>query len=335
MAIWTNPAITPLAADGDVAVAFEGANGDLWTWQGQPGHVGTVVDQHLKMMGWSSPSITTLPNGNSGVAFEGANGDLWTWSGRASALGTSRDTGYAMYPYTNPSIAVGIDDNPNDASPSSIYAAVAFQGANGHLYYWEGAAGYGGSAYDTGLGMLYFTSPSITAIPEGNHYVALVAFEANTGHLWTWENFADAAGYGADTGLPMAEDEMATGPSIGVDVAGGGTAAVAFRGADGDLWTWHGYAGGDAINYADTGLPIAADTSPSIDTALSGSGVAAAFQAKNWGLWTWYGYAGTAGSGSPSGYSTPDGGVDPRSATSHSPREQPFHRLGLAQPVPR
>ena len=182
--------------------------------------------------------------------------------------------------------------------------------------------------------MLYFTSPSITAIPEGNHYVALVAFEANTGHLWTWENFADAAGYGADTGLAMAEDEMATGPSIGVDVAGGGTAAVAFRGADGDLWTWNGYAGGDAINYADTGLPIAADTSPSIDTALPGSGVAVAFQNKDYGLWTWYGYAGTAGSGAPSGYATPGGGVDPRSATSHRPREQPHHRLGAGAASP-
>ncbi len=106
--------------------------------------------------------------------------------------------------------------------------------------------------------MLYFTSPSITAIPDGNHYVALVTFEANTGHLWTWENFADTAGYGADTGLP-----------------------------------------------------IAANTSPSIDTAHPGSGVAAAFQAKIGGLWTWYGYAGTAGSGAPSGYATPDGGVNP------------------------
>ena len=99
---------------------------------------------------------------------------------------------------------------------------------------------------DTGLGMMANTSPSIAALPNGDH---VVAFQANTSNLWVVGPQGNV-----DTGLGMMAN---TSPSIAA--LPNGDHVVAFQANTSNLWIV-----GPQGN-VDTGLRgMMANTSPSI-----------------------------------------------------------------------
>ncbi|WP_080430947.1 M12 family metallopeptidase [Burkholderia ubonensis] len=135
-----------------------------------------------------------------------------------------------------------------------------FQADTGSL--WAIGSDYRG---DMQLGMMAGTSPSITALPEGDWELA---FQANTGSLWVV-----GSDYRGDMQLGMM---AGTSPSI-TALPGGGWQA-AFQANTGNLWV----VGSDYRG--DMKLGMMAGTSPSI-TALPGGGWEVAFQANTGSLW--------------------------------------------------
>ncbi|MGO9976689.1 MAG: hypothetical protein ACLP01_28565, partial [Solirubrobacteraceae bacterium] len=305
VAAGTSPSEVALA-DGETFIAFQGTNGDLFTWGGYPGGTGTTIDRHLGMMQGTSPSIAVLANGAATVAFQGNNGVLWTWVGNPFSIGAGGPTPVAMAPNTSPSEVV---DTLN-------FVHIAVQGTNGDLWTWVGDGSPPGGTnvgIDQHLGMMPGTSPSITSFPAtqtGGCCTYAFAFQANTGILWT-----DVNGVGVNLRLPMA---AGTSPSI-TTVAGGGGDEIAFQANYGNLATWGSNSGLSSGVERNTGLHMASGTSPSI-TALADGSAAVAIQAKNGVLWSWYGVAGTTGIGAASGCASacPGGGLAMASATSPS-----------------
>ena len=286
MAAGTSPSEAVLA-NGDTAVAFQGADGDLWTFLEDPiTGVGKIASSGLGMAYRTSPSITIAPNGEAFVAFQANTGDLWTWAGVPGTSGSvAASTGRGMSAGTSPSAALDVDQS----------MAVAFQANTGDLWTWSGLPGTAGfGALSTGLGMRPFTSPSI--VNFGGEDLN-VAFQANTGILWEWEGEAGVLGFGFSTGFGM---EQATSPSITTEVNDPNNSAIAFQANTGLLWTWVPDLGGTS-----TGLGMASGTSPSI-TALASGGAAVAFQANTGALWTWNGNAGTLGFGASTVCNPPD-----------------------------
>jgi hypothetical protein len=186
---------------------------------------GGPVDQHLSVMGGTSPSITALTWGGYETAFQSGQGHLVVWG-----AGGNIDTGDGMAPGTSPSItAVGSG------------FVVAFQANTTHLFTYSSP---GGTA-DRNEGMAAGTSPSITAVWSGWE----VAFQANTYHLFTYWS---STGW-TDTNQPMAH---VTSPSI-TTVPGGFW--IAYQAFNGDLtdYPWYG-------SVWDTGEGMQPVSSPSI-----------------------------------------------------------------------
>ena len=315
MAFGTSPSEAVLA-NGETVVAFQGRDGDLWTWEGDPVNTGLGhgASTGLGMARGTSPSLTVGPSGLATVAFQANTGTLWTWEGTPGTVGFGAVTGVEMAAGTSPSVGTLTGEGQE--------TAVAFQGNDGLLGTWEGFTGNGvvgrpnGTAVGTGLGMARGTSPSIV-IFDGS--IAVVAFQANNGILWTWEGDPATVGFGASTGVGMASG---TSPSV-TNGVNGGAAAIAFQANNGVMSTWIGNTGGaGGAHVLQTGLGMASGTSPSI-TALASGEAAVAFQANNGALWTWIGNAGTVGFGAsttcgPAGDTCPDGGLGMASGTSPS-----------------
>jgi hypothetical protein len=297
----TTPSVTALSST-ETAVAFQGSNGDLWTWAGDTGSEGTAVDQGVKMWAGTSPSIVAGSFSNTtAVAFQGSTGVLETWSGNPADAGTALPTPFGMAPGTSPSITFVLS-NAGDA-------AVAFQGSDNDLWGWIGNPATAGSAAGTSFGMAPGTSPSISFLGSENDTTA-VAFQGSDGDLWTWDANPEftADGSGTSTGLTMA---TGTSPSI-TSFDNGGEIGVAVQHdvtsviggqvtTNGFLWTWTGnpVTTGAA---ASSGLEMASGTSPSITSTSVGSGDASvAMQASGGVLWTWSGAPGTVGEGSSTG----------------------------------
>jgi hypothetical protein len=238
-------ALPASAAANVYAVAYMGTNHDLWYF----GSTTTGAGDHDSGLGMdpnSSPAIELDVNGEEAqylIAFESNANQLWLYY-PSFTVNPGTDTGVSMEPGTSPAIA------DNDV--------VAYEGSNGHLWYWNG------SGHDTGLGMAGAgTSPSITS--DGT-YIAFKASGSN--HLWVYDV---ATQHGVDTGLGMAGNSS---PSIG-DTYNTGGYLVAFQASTGDLWYYNGTAG------VSSGLGMAAGTSPSV-SRLSGL---IAFQANTGKLW--------------------------------------------------
>lgn len=246
MAPGTSPSISG-APDTHFVVAFQANNGDLWITG--PGF--STVDTGLGMAAGTSPSVSY--NGDTGdyrVAFQANTGILW-FSG--PGIG-SVDTGLPMAADTSPSITTTGGDFETAYQSSSGILAISGGWGTGLL----------------GLGMAPDTSPAITTtdtseitVPSGYQ----IAFQANTGYLWT------AGGFGTyDTGLGMA---AGTSPSItGIEgynadeaIFDYGAYHVAFQANTGYLWTFDtnvDFINGSVFHSdSDTGLGMAADTSPS------------------------------------------------------------------------
>ncbi|HYB27390.1 MAG TPA: hypothetical protein VEF89_12295 [Solirubrobacteraceae bacterium] len=308
MADGTSPSEVVLA-NGETAVAFQGSNGDLWTWLGLPGNVGAAVDQQVQMMPGTSPSIAVFSDGDTVVAFQDSDGELWTWFGSpgqpgfgaSPAFSSGSDPGMAVG--TSPSIAaLASRRSPEGLLP--FKAVVAFQASDGDLWTWIGGPDHVGTGLDTGGAMASGTSPSI-AISAGEVPAVAVAFQASDGTLWTWDGdindveTAVSAGNGAGTGLAMAGGTspsitaLASGEAIAFSVSS--TGGLTREANTPTLWTWTGNAG-TVGSGAGTGLAMAGGTSPSI-TALANGDAAVAFQGNTGTLWTWTGAAGTVGFG--------------------------------------
>jgi hypothetical protein len=297
----TTPSVTALSST-ETAIAFQGSNGDLWTWAGDTGSEGTAVDQGVKMWAGTSPSIVAGSFSNTtAVAFQASTGVLETWSGDPADAGTAVPTPFGMAPGTSPSITFVLS-NAGDA-------AVAFQGSDHDLWGWIGNPATAGSAAGTAFAVAAGTSPSISFLGSDNDTTA-VAFQGGDGDLWTWDANPEfpADGSGTSTGLSMA---TGTSPSItGFDKAGSIGVAVQHDvtsvlggqvTTNGFLWTWSGnpVTTGAA---ASSGLEMAPGTSPSItSTSVGGGEAAVAMQANGGVLWTWSGTPGTAGEGSSTG----------------------------------
>jgi hypothetical protein len=209
----------------------------------------------------TSPAAALSPGASDGAwknAWQGANGDLWAqgadlglpmapntspsivWLGtgyeilyqasnhhlaEAGVFGTL-DLGAVMAPGTSP-VAV--------LSPGAAGAyQIAWQGANGHLW---------AQGQDLGLAMAANTSPGMVWL--GNGYE--IVYQAGDHH---WAE-AGAAGT-VETSFVMAPG---TSP-VAVASPGGSDGAWknAWQGANGDLW----------MQGADTGVAMAANTSPGI-----------------------------------------------------------------------
>jgi hypothetical protein len=175
----TSPAITSTldaGGDGDgheFMVAFEGINGDLYTF----GKNSPAADTGYAMAQASSPSITELFNGQYEIVFE-ANSTL-LWAVGAYNIGAM---GYGMARYTSPAITT----LPNGT------LEVAFQ-ANTSSLWTIGTDNHG--AWN--LGMATHTSPAITPLPDGGYEVA---FQANTSSLWTVGSYNQARNLGLAVG---------------------------------------------------------------------------------------------------------------------------------------
>jgi hypothetical protein len=262
----TTPSVTALSST-ETAVAFQGSNGDLWTWAGDTGSEGTAVDQGVKMWAGTSPSIVAGSFSNTtAVAFQGSTGVLETWSGNPADAGTALPTPFGMAPGTSPSISFLGSENDT--------TAVAFQGSDGDLWTWDANPEFpaDGSGTSTGLSMATGTSPSITGFDNGGEIGVAVQHDVTSvlggqvttnGFLWTWTGNPVTTGAAASSGLEMASG---TSPSITSTGVGSGDAAVAMQASGGVLWTWSGTPG-TVGEGSSTGLHMVSDTTPSICNA--------------------------------------------------------------------
>jgi hypothetical protein len=166
---------------GEVSVAFQGSDGDLWSFLGQPGQffrtLFDALNTGLGMASGTSPALTNT-GAFARVAFQANTGILWTWAGDddGDLQGGGISTGLAMAAGTSPAITDGVGFDGEDSE-------VAFQDNNGRLSLWTGEPDDDNVAHaELDLGVAPGTSPSITTV-QGE---AGVAFQASsTGVLWT------------------------------------------------------------------------------------------------------------------------------------------------------
>lgn len=242
-----------MLANGTQVVAFQGLNGNLWTFRENPGTDGSQHNQNVPMFPGTSPSIAVYGS-ETAIAFQGSNGDLWTSVGSGGSVGTATDTGLGMAALSSPSIGVLTD------SSGAQYMVVAFRANTGILWTYGALPGEFASSFNTGLGMAFgTTSPSLT-VAGG---IARVAFQANTGILWTWHgNGGIDTGGVLNTGLAMAPN---TSPSMTAGI-NGSFSDVAFQDEHGDLQLYSETSGFQFSGFSNFGadFPMAAGSSPSI-----------------------------------------------------------------------
>jgi hypothetical protein len=204
------------------------------------------------VMPGTSPAITAFQT-IYGIAFQDVGGTLWVgWPDGGLDFNLS-NSGLRMKPGTSPSMA-----------RFALGFKVAFQSDAGELWIYT----LGAPAFNTHLGMMAGTSPSITTLSTGD---CEIAFQANTGVLWT----VSPAGVGAPTSATMMPR---TSPRI-TGLSTGGF-EIAYQSSTGKLSLMN--TSGVALN---TTLSVMAGTSPSI-TALAAGKWEVAFQANTGVLWT-------------------------------------------------
>ena len=172
----TSPSITATDNDSwEVAYMFANLNGDFMYTLGPSD--GSVVEWGQAAPG-TSPAIAPLCCNGEGAyeaAYQGVNNDLYT----AGTMYTG-DRGLPMMAGTSPGIA--------DLSSGQGYM-VAFQASTGFLWtVGDPSEQQVGLAYNTNLGMMAGTSPSIASDPSENELTGgeyEIAFQANTGVLWS------------------------------------------------------------------------------------------------------------------------------------------------------
>jgi hypothetical protein len=166
----TSPSITPptIGPPGlpGYAIAFQGANGDVWELTGNTGG-SSSWDLGLGMNPASSPAISPAGfAGNSGfqIAFEANTNVLWT----TGALGT-QPTGQAMWPGSSPSI-IGLGKfatGPDGHQVTFAGYKIAFEDSTAGLATTQMNPGTSSlSTWHSGLGMYSTSSPSIAATPQ-------------------------------------------------------------------------------------------------------------------------------------------------------------------------
>jgi len=252
-------------------VAFQGSNGDLW-------FTGTLVatdDTGIKMAPGTSPSLASL-NGSFQVAWQGTNGDVWMMTGADGPT----DLGVAMAPGTSPALT---EMNTSTSFPNGGYA-IAVNGSNGDV--WEITPN---GVTNRSPAMAPGTSPAIAALPTGvtfeieaNVWVGYqIVMHGADGDLFTMQ----AHGWVDDTVqlAPGASPSLARwSPSVSGYAEG--SYEVAFACTNGDLCLF-----GTKTNWpsstdpasgpfpGDTGIPMMAGSTPSIDgTILAVAGAAPA-----------------------------------------------------------
>lgn len=229
IATGTSPAMAPVGGiSGDDAVAFQGANGHLWTWDV---FGGSVKDTGLGMASGTSPAIEEEKDGTLRVAFQSSGGTLWIYWPTG---GSGRNTSLGMAGGASPDIDSSING-----------PVVAFQADNGNLYTYHVLDN---THQNTGLGMSYQTRPSISGAFNTGDPDA-VAFVTNTGFLWIYYSDGRA---NTKTGYGVA-------PGTSPNWAGAG--AIAFQGSGNN----HLYIRQNTGGLTDTVLGMAPGTSPSTD----------------------------------------------------------------------
>jgi hypothetical protein len=196
----TSPSITaePTGGpNGGYEVAFNGANGDLWT--ALSGGSSQSQDLGLAMAGTSSPGITAIPGDvNYEIAYQGPDGTLFT----TGFFGTTR-WGLAMNAKTSPSITAEAVGGNNGGYQ------VAFEGANNDL--WTAFSGGFSQSQDLGLMMPSGSGPAISGLPAVGG--AVIAYRGTDGNERILAIDADSNAVDAttDTGIPLASG---TSPAI-------------------------------------------------------------------------------------------------------------------------
>lgn len=236
---------TASAAANVYAVAYMGTNGHLWYYDSTNG----AHDTHLGMEPGTSPALTYDLLGYT-MAFDANNSYLYYYTATGNY---HSDTHVKMFIGASPVIA------QNDE--------VAFQGANGDLWYYN--LGHG---YDTHLNMMDGTTPAISVyLGCGLGCGATIAFQGEDGNLWFYNTHTNKH---TDTGLDMYPFSS---PSIGAKPNLTCCTAAFNHFASDDVWYYNG-----AHGY-NSGLKMFFRTSPAIDPD-SGSELIA-FDASSGKLW--------------------------------------------------
>jgi hypothetical protein len=231
MAPGTSPSNAHDAGDAS-RIAFHAHNDNLFVVTADLSFNTSTGD---KLAPRTSPSMVATAGGGFDIAFQGANGHLWL---RPSFF-TVKDTGQEMAPATSPAAL---------AAPSGG-VVVAYQAPGGELRVLD----IHGNVVPTGLTMATGTSPSI-AIQNINHPAYIIYVSNSSNNLAEYEHsINDDSSVSSGTFVTMF---LAAGSSPSISgVAANST--LAFHDSRGDLWVSQG------ITF-DTGLPIAAGSSPMI-----------------------------------------------------------------------
>jgi hypothetical protein len=238
-------------------VAFQDSNGDLW-------FTGALVandDTGIKMAPGTSPSLVPL-NGSFQAAWQGANGDVWMMTGPDGPI----DLGVAMAPGTSPALT---EMGASTAFPNGGYA-LAVNGSDGSL--WEITPN---GATDSTDPIAPGTNPAIAALSNGQ--LNDLGPTVKVGYQLAWHSTNGdlvvqlLRGF-SDTGVTMAPGSSPSltrwSPSVSGFALGGYD--VAFACTNDDLcifgmWTYWPY--GTPFP-GDTGLPMMAGSTPSLDGTI-------------------------------------------------------------------
>ncbi len=203
----------------------------------------------------TSPSVTTLGNGEWVSAFQSSGNQLWI------RLGSTEygNTGFGMATGTSPSITT----LQKEGHPTEEWV-IAFQSNGSQLWTRRSNTAY----ENTLFGMAPGTSPSVAPFANGEY---VMAFQSNGNQLWTRRS----NGAFENTSLGMAP-----GTSPSVAMLANGEYVMAFQSNGNQLCIRRSNGA-----FENTGLGMAAGTSPSIAT-LPGSEYIVAFQANTGSLWT-------------------------------------------------
>lgn len=279
MATGTGPSIVQIQ-DGSYWTDFQANTGVLW--DADPDLVGHPTQ--VRMAPGTSPAITFDPNESPHFRefvqdSAGQLLQLWQLSGlpqleegaMASGTSPSKEGDYqtpqnqihaslaadipqpSMAPGTSPS---GIERLTQVSPTRKSHIAVAWQGGDNNLTFISDD-----SFFDTAVGMMPGTSPSIAIGNDGKYEVA---FQANTGVLWTVTPDSHGNPHGQPTNLGM---DQHSSPSITALPTGG--FEIAFQADTHTLWTVTGAGFGSAgQGQPVTGASMAPGTSPSIDAFI-------------------------------------------------------------------
>jgi hypothetical protein len=195
----TSPAAT-ITLGARSEVAYQGTNGDLWTWDNEGTEDTAGADLGHAMRPDSSPSVAALHAGGVAGAFVDSTGKLWSYSTTAPGVYAFTDTGVSVLAGTSPSILATEGSNYDvavqDGQPGTNY---------GKLLVWR-------SAQPKVVGqqeLMPGTNPSIASLGAENY---TVSYQSATGELWRTSYVAGLPEVNEDLGAEMM---WGTSPSVG------------------------------------------------------------------------------------------------------------------------